>query len=111
MDVSALQFNAADPQAWGERLVHGAASEGERIAAATQEFEAVLLRQYLNDALKPLTKGGPGMGGNNAVYGYLINDALASGLTKGGVFGFSNLMQAQLTRATGSNDDDANADL
>jgi len=111
MDVAALQFNAADPQAWGERLLHSSAPEPERIAAATREFEAVLLRQYLNDALKPLTKGGPGMGGGNAVYGYLINDALASGLTKGGVFGFSNLLQAQLSHSPGINDDDTDADL
>lgn len=111
MDVSALQFNAANPQAWGERVVHGSATEAERLAATTQEFEAVLLRQYLNDALKPLNTNGPGMGGNNAVYGYLINDALASSLTKGGVFGFSNLMQAQLSSSTGVNDDDTNANL
>ena len=97
--------------AWRDRLVNGSAPEPERIAAATREFEAVLLRQYLNEAMKPMTKGGPGMSGNNAVYGYLVNDALANGLTKGGVFGFSSLLQAQLTRPTGSNDDDANADL
>ena len=70
-----------------------------------------VLRQYLNEAMKPLTKGGPGMGGSNAVYGYLINDALANGLTRGNVFGFSSLLQAQLTHPTTVLDDDASTNL
>jgi hypothetical protein len=111
MDAVAFPFNAADPMAWRDRLVNGSAPEAERVAAATREFEAVLLRQYLNEAMKPLTKGGPGMGGSNAVYGYLINDALATGLTRGGVFGFSSLLQAQVTRPTDVPHDDANTDL
>jgi hypothetical protein len=105
--TAALQFNAADPTAWRDRLVHGAAPEAERLAAATREFEAVLLRQYLSEALKPMTKGGAVLGGNNAVYGYLVNDALANGLTSGGdVFSFSHLLQAQLAGAAASNHDD-----
>ena len=105
MDAVTLQFNAADPHAWGDRLVHGAAPEAERLAAATREFEAILLKQYLGEALKPLTKGGPGMGGGNVVYGYLVTDALAHGLSSSGVFGFSNLLQGQVAQAAGSNDE------
>ena len=111
MDAAAFQFNAADPMAWKDRLVNGSAPETERVAAATREFEAVLLRQYLNEAMKPLSNGGPGMGGSNAVYGYLVNDALATGLTRGGVFGFSNLLQAQVARPNAQHDDNANANL
>ncbi len=111
MDAASLEFNAADPQEWRERLLNSTAPEPERVAAVTREFEAVLLRQYLSDALKPLTPNSPGLGGSNAIYGYLINDALAKGLTKGGVFGFSNLLQAQLARPAGINDDDTKQDL
>jgi hypothetical protein len=111
MDALTLQFNPADPLAWRERLVHGAAPEAERLGAATREFEALLLRQYLTEALKPLQPGGPGMGGGNAVYGYLVTDALAHGLTQGGVFGFSNLMQAQVAGAAGSTDEHTNDTL
>ncbi len=105
MDAVTLQFNPADPQAWSDRLVHGAAPEAERLAAVTREFEAILLRQYLGEALKPLTKGGPGMGGGNAVYGYLVTDALASSLSSSGVFGFSHLLQAQVAGGSSSNDE------
>lgn len=106
MDAAALQFNAADPVAWRERLVNGAAPEKERLAAVSKEFEAVLLRQYLTEAMKPLTKSGDVFGGDNGVYSYMITDALANGLSRDGVFGFSNLMQAQLSSAVHSNHDD-----
>lgn len=106
MDATALQFNAADPAAWRDRLVHGSAPEGERLAAVSKEFEAVLLRQYLSEAMKPLSKDGNTFGGSNSVYGYMITDALASGLSSSGVFGFSNLMQAQLSHALPSTQHD-----
>ncbi|MBE2212823.1 MAG: hypothetical protein IAE82_03055 [Opitutaceae bacterium] len=103
--ATSLQFNAADPGAWRERLVHGTAPEKERLAAVSKEFEAVLLRNYLSEAMKPLTKGGETFGGDNSIYGYMITDALAKGLSRDGVFGFSNLMQAQLSSALPSNHD------
>ncbi len=106
MDAASLQFNPADPGAWRERMVNGSAPEGERLASVSKEFESVLLRQYLSEAMKPLTKGGDMFGGNNAIYGYMITDALANGLSQSGVFGFSNLMQAQLSSAAPSNHDD-----
>jgi flagellar protein FlgJ len=108
MDAAALKFNAADPGAWRERMVHGPAPEKERLAAVSKEFESVLLRQYLSEAMKPLTKGGDAFGGDNGIYGYMITDALANGLSQDGVFGFSNLMQAQLSSASPSNHDDHN---
>lgn len=106
MDAAAFQFNAADPAGWRDRLVHGSAPERERLAAVSKEFEAVLLRQYLSEAMKPLTKGGDAFGGDNSIYGYMITDALANGMSRSGVFGFSNIMQAQLSGAGHSNHDD-----
>jgi Rod binding domain-containing protein len=105
MDAVTLQFNPADPAAWRERLVHGAAPEAERLAATSQEFEALLLRQYLSEALRPMTENGTFFGGNNQVYSYLVTDALARGLSSGGVFGFSSLLQAQLAGARDSDHD------
>ena len=81
MDASALQFNSADPAMWRDRVIHGDAPESEKIAATTREFESMLLRQYLGEALKPLTKGGSMFGSQNPVYGYLITDSLASSMS------------------------------
>jgi Rod binding domain-containing protein len=105
MDASILQFNAADPSAWRERMVEGSAPEAERLAAASREFEAVLLRQYLSEAFKPITEGGDLFGSSNPMYGYLITDSLANGLSAGSVFGFSNILQAQMAGAIKDNDD------
>jgi len=96
MDASIYQFNAAEPNAWRERMVRESAPEAERLDAAAREFEAVLLRQYLSEALKPMTRDGKVFGAGNPVYGYFVTEALARGLSQEGVFGFSNLMQAQL---------------
>lgn len=109
MDVSMLQFNPSDPAAWQDRMVHGNAPEAERLQAASREFESILLRQYLDKALQPLTKSGGIMGSKSPVYGYLVTNALASSLSSGGVFGFSNLMQAQISGASeNTNDESAN---
>lgn len=111
MDASLLQFNSADPSAWRDRMLHSTAPETQRLQAATREFEAVLLRQYLNEAMRPLTENGSTFGSSNPVYGYLITDALAGGLAAGGVFQFSNLMQAQLAGAIENNHDDTSDTL
>ncbi len=99
MDAASLQFNPADPAAWRERLLSGAVPEPEALAATAREFEAMLLRQYLAQALKPATSEGALFGANSSIYQHLITDALASSLSAGGVFGFSNLLQAQLAGA------------
>lgn len=97
METTALQFSSADPLAWSERMSKTAMSESDRLAAASREFEAVLLRQYLGDALKPMTEAGSLFSSSNPMYGYLITDALAGGLSSAGGFGFSNVLQAQLS--------------
>ena len=105
MDASTLQFNPADPSAWRERVLNSTAPESERLTATTREFESVLLRQYLTEALKPIAQGEGLLGSSSPVYGYLITDALANGLSSSGVFQFSNLLRAQLAGAAGTQDD------
>lgn len=106
MDASIYQFNAADPSAWRERMINDSTPEDVRVDAAAREFEAVLLRQYLDEAMKPLSKDGQSFGGGNPVYGYFVTEALAKGLSQDGVFGFSNIMQAQLMGERHENNDD-----
>lgn len=106
MDASIYQFNAADPNAWRERMLDASAPEQVRLEAAAREFEEVLLRQYLSEALKPMVSGAQSFGSGNPVYGYFVTEALAEGLSQEGVFGFSNIMQAQLASKRPENNDD-----
>lgn len=87
MDASLLQFNAADSSAWQERMTSGSAPEVDRLAAASREFEAVLLRRFLSEAFKPITV------------------SPANGLSSGDVCGLSNVLHAQLAGAIHNNDE------
>lgn len=66
----------------------------EQAAEVSRQFEAILMRQFLSESMKPLLEGGP----SGQVYGYLVTDSLAETMTKGGGLGLSHILQAQLTR-------------
>lgn len=97
MQTAALQFSSVDPLGWRDQMMTSGASEAERLDSASREFEAVLLRHYLNEALKPITNSDSLFNASNPVYGYLVTDSLASGLSSAGVFGFSSVLQAQIS--------------
>lgn len=69
----------------------------EQIAHVSQQFEGVLIRQFLKDAMKPLIKGYLGdESSGNEIYQHFVLDSLADGIVKGGGIGVSNIMQMQL---------------
>lgn len=72
-------------------------SREDQIKEASQQFESVLVRQFLKDSLKPMIKGYLGGGGTGSdVYEYFMIDTLATSITKGGGLGIANVMQLQL---------------
>lgn len=56
------------------------------------QFEAILLRQFLSESMKPLLQEGPA----GQVYGYLLTDSLAASVTSAGGLGLSSILQSQL---------------
>jgi len=64
-----------------------------KIAQAAQQFEGILLRQILNESMKPLLQNGPGA----QVYGYFLTGSLADSIGKAGGLGLGHVLQAQLT--------------
>ena len=66
----------------------------EKLAGAAQQFEGILLRQFLSESMKPLLQGGPG----GQVYGYLLTESLTSSLVKAGGLGLSSILQAQFAQ-------------
>lgn len=64
---------------------------------ATQKFEAVFLRQFLGDALKPILHATPGsQGPGSGFYQYMMTDVIANSLTSQEQFGMASLLQMQL---------------
>lgn len=72
-------------------------SQEKQVAYAAQQFESVLVRQFLKDALQPALKGlGGGDMPGKGVYEGMIVDAFAQSLAAGGGLGFASTLQAQL---------------
>lgn len=66
----------------------------DQIKAAAGQFEAIIVRQLLQDSVGKLAGGEQAGGG---MFGYMLTDVLANKLTEGGGLGLSNIFQHQLT--------------
>ena len=77
--------------------------QNDKIAEVSRQFEAVLLRQILGQAQKPLFKNSlfGGGGTTNAIYQDMITQQLADRISQGGTFGFAKVLQTQLTAEYG----------
>jgi Rod binding domain-containing protein len=61
----------------------------------SQQFESILLRQFLDKSVGSMM----GKTAGSDVYGYMLTDALAQSLAKGGGLGMSAVIQRQLAPA------------
>ncbi len=68
-----------------------------QLQQVAQEFEAIFVRQFLGESLKPIIKGIIGEdSASSGIYQQLIVDSLAGGISRGGGFGLSSTLQLQL---------------
>jgi flagellar protein FlgJ len=68
----------------------------DQVKAASAQFEAILLRQFLQESVGGLM-GGQDSGSGGNVYGYMLTDVLATKLSEGGGLGLASVLQKQLT--------------
>lgn len=72
-------------------------TQNQKVAAVSDQFEAVLVKQYLKEALKPMFKGVFNEdGGAHRMYRHFFTDAISESIASGGGFGVSNVLQQQL---------------
>ena len=77
------------------------ATEEQKNAAVSQQFESVLVKQFLKEALKPMFKGVFNEeGGAHRMYRHFFTDAISESIASGGGFGVSSILQQQLNQAT-----------
>jgi Rod binding domain-containing protein len=68
----------------------------QQIKAVAGQFEAIMLRQFLQESVSGMM-GGESGGASGSVYGYLLTDVLAGKMSEGGGLGLSRILQQQLS--------------
>jgi len=99
METSAVsqQFVSLDPNSLKELVGSKNATAEQKNAVVSQQFESVLVKQFLNDALKPMFKGVFNEESEgHRLYKHFFTDAISESIAKGGGFGISSILQQQL---------------
>lgn len=97
MEVTSSAMAGLTGSTWKEQMLSKETSRGEQVEQLASEFEGILLRRFLDQALKPMDpKNGLFGSGSTPMYEHLIKDTLATSITKSGSLGFSSVLQAQL---------------
>jgi Rod binding domain-containing protein len=113
MDISPIHREVRAAELPLERLAASQqVSQEDKIAEVSRQFEAVLLRQILSQAQKPMFKSSllAGDGTSSAIYQDMITQQLADRISKGGTFGFAKVLEQQLSfEYTGHSSKDANS--
>ena len=65
-------------------------------AKAASQFEAIIIRQMLQDSVGKIMQPGSGDQGGG-IYGYMLTDMLASKIAEGGGLGLGKIISSQLT--------------
>ena len=72
-------------------------TEDAKIAEVSKQFEAVILRNFLKDSLKPLFQSYLSKeNSQNNIYRYHLVDALSQSMAEREALGISNVLQMQL---------------
>jgi len=95
--VTAIGIGQADKVDLARVASNSTLSESEKLLVATKHFEALLARQILNDAYKPVLGDGMGMKGvSSEIYRDMIVNQLGDAIGKSGAFGIASSMHGQL---------------
>lgn len=111
MDIPAFQPHVRASELPFEQLAASKnVPEREKVAEACRQFEAVLLRQILQQARKPLLDPGKAASSTSGIYDDMINNQLADKISRTGTFGLARSLQAQLVRQVLPSDHNSQAD-
>ena len=95
MEISAIaSSSSALPGILGQPNAASQPPAAQAKAVAGQ-FEAIMLRQFLQESVGSMMGSGKEAGGS--VYGYMLTDVFANQLAAGGGLGLSKVIEHQLT--------------
>lgn len=96
MEISSVTSTAASlPGLLGQPGSAAKQTPAEQTKAVAGQFEAIMLRQFLQESVGSMMGSGKEAGGS--VYGYLLTDVFASQLSAGGGLGLTKVIEQQLT--------------
>jgi len=72
-------------------------SDSDKVAEVSRQFEAVLLRQILQDIRKPILAPAQGDATANGIYADMIDNQMAESISRSGGFGLAKSLAGQLT--------------
>lgn len=104
MELTALQPRVDATNLPLDRLAENRQlSESQKVKEAGRQFEAILLRQILGEAMKPVFKSEfTGQSAQAGIYQDMVVNQLAANLTRSGGLGLARSLNGQLTRQLGS---------
>ena len=111
MEISRIQPSVQPAELPFEKVAaSGQLSEADKIAEASRQFEAMLLRKILSEAQKPMFNS-PLMptGTSSAIYQDMVTNELADQISRGGSFGLAQLLQKEFTPTKQNNEQAASA--
>jgi|HubBroStandDraft_6_1064221.scaffolds.fasta_scaffold1228953_2 Rod binding domain-containing protein len=95
MDITPINASASlAPELVSQLHLAGDSPEAQA-KVVSQQFESVLLRQFLDKSVGSMM----GSGAGSDVYGYMVTDALSQSLAKGGGLGMQAILERQLSPA------------
>jgi Rod binding domain-containing protein len=104
-ELSSSQYVGMDTSMLMEMAHSRHASEKQKAAAVSGQFESLLVKQYLKQALKPMFKGiFNENGGASGMYRHMFTDAMAESIAQGGGFGISTMLQMHLNKKVDAED-------
>ena len=103
MTISTPQLTANTPLPTELLASRGSGDSPERVAEMSRGFEAILVRQILESAQKPLLDKSPQANSSSAgIYRDLISNQLAESISQSGCLGLGATIQKQLEKANPS---------
>ena len=105
MDIAPIQRKVDAAEIAPDRLAGNTQlTKGEKIAEASRQFEAVLLRQILESSQKTVIKSKYGDDSASAsIYRDQITSQLATSISHAGTFGLAKTFEQQLNRPAETN--------
>ncbi len=104
MELAALPSRTVAPNLPLDRLAENKSlTEQEKVAEAGRQFEAVLLRQILGEAMKPVFKSKfTNQSAQSGIYQDMVVNQMADNVTRAGGLGLATSLNRDLTRQLSS---------